>query len=72
MPGRVIKIAVSEGQAVQKGELLVVVEAMKMENNILSPGDGNVESISVTVGDLVDGSTRLVHLVVLGRHENDK
>jgi 3-methylcrotonyl-CoA carboxylase alpha subunit len=63
MPGRVIKIAVNEGQDVQKGDLLLVVEAMKMENNILSPGDGKVDSISVSVGDLVDGSTRLVHLV---------
>jgi 3-methylcrotonyl-CoA carboxylase alpha subunit len=62
MPGRVIKIAVNEGDAVQKGDLLVVVEAMKMENNIMSPGDGVVDSISVSIGDLVDGSTRLIHL----------
>jgi acetyl-CoA carboxylase biotin carboxylase subunit len=66
MPGRVIKIAVSEGQAIQKGDLLVVVEAMKMENSIMSPGDGIVESIGVAVGDLVDGSTRLIHLVTEG------
>ncbi len=64
MPGKVIKIAVSEGQSVQKGELLLVVEAMKMENSILSPSDGTVNSISVSVGDMVNGSTRLVHLVV--------
>jgi 3-methylcrotonyl-CoA carboxylase alpha subunit len=63
MPGRVIKIAVSEGQSVRKGDSLVVVEAMKMENNILSPGDGVVDSVEVSIGDLVDGSTRLVHLV---------
>jgi len=62
MPGKVIKIAVAEGQAVQKGDLLLLVEAMKMENSIVSPEDGVVDSISVAVGDLVDGSTRLVHL----------
>jgi 3-methylcrotonyl-CoA carboxylase alpha subunit len=64
MPGKIIKIAVEEGQNVQKGDLLLVVEAMKMENNILSPGDGKVDRISASVGDLVDGNTRLVHLVV--------
>ncbi|MBK7212471.1 MAG: acetyl-CoA carboxylase biotin carboxylase subunit [Bacteroidales bacterium] len=62
MPGRVIKIDVAEGQAVVKGDLLLVVEAMKMENRILCPRDGEVERINVAVGDLVDGSTRLVHL----------
>jgi len=63
MPGRIIKIAVSEGDSILKGDLLLVVEAMKMENSIMSPGDGVVETISVSVGDLVDGSTRLVHLL---------
>ena len=62
MPGRVIKIDITEGQAVAKGDLLLVVEAMKMENRILCPRDGEVERINVAVGDLVDGSTRLVHL----------
>ncbi|NVO20761.1 MAG: acetyl-CoA carboxylase biotin carboxylase subunit [Bacteroidetes bacterium] len=66
MPGKVIKIAVEEGQPVVKGDLLLVVEAMKMENNIMSPGDGIVDSIGVSLGDLVDGSTRLIHLSAVG------
>ncbi len=65
MPGRVIKVAVSEGQTVKKGELLVVVEAMKMENNILSLVDAVVEKVNVSAGDLVDGSIPLVHLVTM-------
>ncbi|MBK7172260.1 MAG: acetyl-CoA carboxylase biotin carboxyl carrier protein subunit [Bacteroidales bacterium] len=62
MPGKVIKICVTEGQAVTKGDLLLVVEAMKMENNILCPGDGIVDRIEVAVGELVDGNTRLIHV----------
>ena len=62
MPGNVIKIAVKQGDAIVKGDLLLVVEAMKMENNILSPADAIVERITVTAGDLVDSITTLVHL----------
>lgn len=43
MPGKVIKVAVKEGASVKKGDLLLIVEAMKMENNILSPQDGRVK-----------------------------
>ena len=62
MPGKVIKIAVKQGDAVSKGDLLLVVEAMKMENNILSPADAVVDKINVSVGDLVDSNKTLVHL----------
>jgi len=62
MPGKVIKIAVKQGDRVAKGDLLVVVEAMKMENNILSPADAVVDRITVSVGDLVDSITTLIHL----------
>jgi len=62
MPGKVLKINVKEGDAVTKGQVLMVVEAMKMENNILCPQDGVVEKILVKEGDMVDGSARLVHL----------
>lgn len=72
MPGRVIKIEVQEGQAVVKGDLLMVVEAMKMENRILCPMDGEVERINVNVGDLVDGSTRLVHLKAADQNANSQ
>lgn len=63
MPGRVLKINISDGDAVTKGHVLMVVEAMKMENNILCPADGVVDKLLVKEGDMVDGSARLVHLV---------
>jgi biotin carboxyl carrier protein len=62
MPGRVIKIVVKEGDEVSKGDILLVVEAMKMENNILSPADAIVDRINVEAGDLVDSNAILVHL----------
>lgn len=60
MPGKVIKIDVKVGDEVKKGSRLLVVEAMKMENNINAPRDGIVESIGTKVGDMVDGSIPLV------------
>ena len=62
MPGKVIKINVKEGKEVKKGDILLVVEAMKMENSISSQKDGTVETIKVKEGDMVDGSTELVLL----------
>jgi 3-methylcrotonyl-CoA carboxylase alpha subunit len=62
MPGRVLKINVNAGDRVTKGSLLMVVEAMKMENNILSPFDGVIDRIMVKQGDNIDPSSHLVHL----------
>ncbi|MCD4729110.1 MAG: biotin/lipoyl-binding protein, partial [Bacteroidales bacterium] len=62
MPGKVIKINVKKGKAVKKGDVLLVVEAMKMENNITAPRDGKVEKVNVKTGDMVDGSLELVIL----------
>lgn len=62
MPGRVLKINVAAGDSVTKGQVLMVVEAMKMENNILCPADGVVDKLLVKEGDMVDGSARLIHL----------
>lgn len=62
MPGKVIKVAVEQGAVVSKGDLLLVVEAMKMENNILSPADAVADRIKVVAGDLVDSVTTLIHL----------
>ncbi|MCF3111689.1 biotin/lipoyl-binding protein [Niabella sp. CC-SYL272] len=62
MPGKVIKIAVETGSAVKTGDLLLIVEAMKMENNILSPKDGVVTAIDVGEGDKVDTTTTLIHI----------
>ena len=62
MPGKVIKVMVKEGDEVSKGDILLVVEAMKMENNILSPADAIVDRINVETGLLVDSNTTLIHL----------
>ena len=62
MPGKVIKIVVKPGDVVKKGDLLLVVEAMKMENNILCPADAIVDRITVKAGELVDNNMILVHL----------
>ncbi len=62
MPGLVISLPVSEGQEVKKGDTLIVVEAMKMENSLKAPRDGIIESINVKEGDQVDGSTALIIL----------
>ncbi|WP_424470610.1 acetyl/propionyl/methylcrotonyl-CoA carboxylase subunit alpha [Parvibaculum sp.] len=62
MPGRIISVTVKVGTPVRRGETLVVLEAMKMEQNILAPADAIVESILVDVGDQVTAGTRLVTL----------
>ena len=51
MPGKILSIKASAGQAVKKGETILVFEAMKMENSVVAPEDGTVASISVSVGD---------------------
>lgn len=53
LPGNIFKIEVSEGDSVSKGDLLLVMEAMKMENNVLAEKDGVVKSIKVSLGDAV-------------------
>ena len=62
MPGKVIKVAVEPGRAVAKGDELVVVEAMKMENAIRAPRDGTVKSVAARVGDMVSPGVVLVEL----------
>lgn len=62
MPGRVTKIAVVEGEEVRKNQTLIIVEGMKMENEIKTAFDGVVKKIHVTVGDLVDPETPLVEV----------
>ncbi len=62
MPGKVIKLFVNKGEKVNKGELLLIIEAMKMENSILSPADGIVEQINVALNDRVDPGKALIIL----------
>ncbi len=60
MPGVVLEIKVSAGQAVKKGDCLIILEAMKMENEIFCPKDGTVESIVATKGQNVDSGATLL------------
>ena len=61
MPGTIVKVHASQGAAVKKGQVLVVLEAMKMENEILAPRDGTVAEIVVAKGATVEtGATLLV------------
>ena len=53
LPGSVIKVLVSEGQAVKKGDTLLTLESMKMENAIMAEQDGTVKQIAVTAGQNV-------------------
>ena len=60
LPGVVTKILVKEGQGVKKGETVLVLEAMKMENNITAAADGTVTGICVSAGDSVMEGTTLI------------
>lgn len=62
MPGTILKVNVSNGQAVKKGDVLMVLEAMKMENEILAANDGTVSSVNVTAGQSVESGTVLCTL----------
>jgi biotin carboxyl carrier protein len=62
MPGKVIKLCVREGDEVRKNQTLVVVEAMKMENEIQSPADGTVKKVHTSVGELVDSEKPLIEI----------
>ena len=62
MPGNILKVNVSAGQAVKAGDVLVVLEAMKMENEIVAPRDGSVAQVVVTKGAVVDTGAPLVVL----------
>lgn len=60
MPGKVVAVLVAEGDAVDKGQGLVIVEAMKMENEVRSPIAGEVKEIKVKPGDTVEGGAVLL------------
>lgn len=62
MPGKVVKVQVSEGEAVEKDQTLVIVEAMKMENEMRAPAEGRVKKIHVAPGDLVNLGQPMVEL----------
>ena len=62
MPGKILNINLSAGQAVKFGETVIVMEAMKMETEIVAPADGTVAQILVKAGDAVDTGAALVTL----------
>ena len=62
MPGKVVKINVKEGEEVGEGTIMMVVEAMKMENNIMASGKATVKRILVEEGQMVDNKMQLIEL----------
>jgi pyruvate carboxylase subunit B len=64
MPGLVVRLPVKNGEAVKKGQSLVVIEAMKMENDIRSPMDGVVSAVHIDERNAVEKNTPLVTLTV--------
>ncbi len=62
MPGTILKVNAAAGQAVKQGDVLVVLEAMKMENEILAPKDGTVTSVSVSKGSTVNTDSVLLYI----------
>ena len=62
MPGNILDVKVTVGAQVKRGDVLVILEAMKMENEIVAPQDGTVASVSVAKGDTVNVNDVLVSL----------
>ncbi len=62
MPGNILKVNVTAGQAVKEGDVLVVLEAMKMENEIMAPKSGTVAQVLVQKGSSVDTGATLIVL----------
>lgn len=62
MPGTVLDVKVSPGQAVKSGDVLIILEAMKMENEIMAPSDGTVDTVPVAKGAAVNSGDVLVTL----------
>jgi pyruvate carboxylase subunit B len=60
MPGKVFKLNVSEGDQVSKGDVLLVIESMKMENRIMSTKDAIVKKVNVKLNDMIEASTTLI------------
>lgn len=62
MPGKILAVKASVGQAVKKGEVVLILEAMKMENEVVAPEDGTIASIDVAVGSAVEAGDTLATL----------
>jgi len=66
IPGRVTQLLVGAGDAVRRGEPLMIIEAMKMEHTVAAPVDGTVEAVRFAVGDLVEEGVELITLAAPG------
>ena len=62
MPGKIIKVNFSIGDKVKKGEQVVVMEAMKMEHDLVAPRDGVIKSVAFGAGEIVEGGVSLIEL----------
>ena len=62
MPGKILAVKANEGASVKKGDVLILLEAMKMENEIVAPQDGTVASINVSTGDMVEAGDVLASM----------
>ncbi len=62
MPGKILSLKANVGQAVKKGDVILILEAMKMENEIVAPEDGTVASINVSAGQSVEAGDLLATL----------
>lgn len=62
MPGKIISVKVNVGQVIKKGEVILILEAMKMENEIVAPEAGTVASINVSAGEMVESGILLASL----------
>ena len=60
MPGNIIRVDVAQGDTVKAGQILIILEAMKMENEIVSPKDGTVAQVVTSKGSVVDTGSPLV------------
>lgn len=69
MPGRIVRVLVEKGATVSRGTGLLVLEAMKMENDIPAPADGVIDEIFVKAGDTVEGGADLLHLGAMKSEE---
>ena len=59
MPGNILAVNITEGTTVKKGDVLMILEAMKMENEIMAPCDGKIISVNTTKGSTVETGTLL-------------
>lgn len=71
MPGMIVKIPVEEGQAVQAGQTVIVLESMKMENELKAPYDGEIARVHVSAGDSVEQNKPLITVSPLEEDEDE-